>query len=68
MKPTIGNRAGINKPTEVKKPSVSRRFVEINTHHNIVMKREFMYIEDAKTAINIKLSLEERIKLKRWLI
>ena len=31
------------------------------------MKREFMYIEDVKEAININ-TLEERIKLKKWLI
>ena len=31
------------------------------------MKREFMYLEDVKEAININ-TLEERIILKRWLI
>ena len=31
------------------------------------MKREFLYLEDVKYAININ-SLEERINLKRWLI
>ena len=31
------------------------------------MKRQFMYIEDVKTAININ-TLEERITFKRWLI
>ncbi len=67
MKPTIGKRAGLYKRQEEKKPSAARQFVEINTHHNIVMKREFMYIEDVKEAININ-TLEERIRLKRWLI
>ena len=67
MKPTIGKRAGLYKRQEEKKPSASCHFVEINTHHNIVLKREFMYIEDVKEAININ-TLEERIKLKRWLI
>ena len=67
MKPTIGKRAGLNKRKEEKKPSAVRQFVEINTHHNIVMKREFMYIEDVKEAININ-TLEERIILKRWFI
>jgi hypothetical protein len=41
--------------------------VELNTHHNITMKRKFMYAEDIPTAININ-TLEERIKLKKWLI
>ncbi len=50
-----------------KKPSATRRFVESNTHKNITLRAEFMYIEDTKTAININ-TLEERIKLKRWLI
>lgn len=67
MNPTIGKRAGINKHKAEKKPSASRRFVEINTHHNIVLKREFLYLEDVKEAININ-TLEERIILKRWLI
>lgn len=45
----------------------SHEIIEINIHHNIVIKRKFMYIEDVKEAININ-TLEERIKLKRWLI
>ena len=64
MKPTIGSRATINKRKKGKRPSASRRFVEINTHHNITMKREFLYVEDVKEAININ-TLEERIRLKR---
>ena len=48
-------------------PAITRKFVKVNTHHNIVLKREFMYIVDVKEAINID-TLEERIKLKRWLI
>ena len=67
MKPTIGKRASIYQKETEKKPSAVCKFVEINTHHNITMKREFMYIEDMKEAININ-TLEERIKLKRWLI
>jgi hypothetical protein len=27
----------------------ARLFVEINTHQNITMKRQFMYIEDVKS-------------------
>jgi hypothetical protein len=67
MKPTHGKRSTTHKQPEEKKPSVVRTFIEINTHHNISMKREYVYIEDVKEAININ-TLEERIKLKRWLI
>ncbi|MBC8486622.1 MAG: hypothetical protein H8D45_11345 [Bacteroidetes bacterium] len=67
MKPSIGKRAGLYNNKEEKRPSAAREFVEINTHHNITMKREFLYVEDVKEAININ-TLEERIKLKRWLI
>jgi hypothetical protein len=52
---------------EEKKSSAVRTFIESNTHHNITMKREYVYIEDVKEAININ-TLEERILLKRWLI
>ena len=66
MKPTIGKRAGLTRMEEDKKPSATRTFVEVNTHHNITMKREFMYLEDVKTAININ-TLEERIRLRKQL-
>ncbi len=49
------------------RPTATRLFVESNTHKNITLRAEYMYIEDAKTAININ-TLEKRIKLKRWLI
>jgi hypothetical protein len=52
MKPTIGKRASIYQKETEKKPSAVRKFVEINTHHNIIMKREFMYIEDEKQLIS----------------
>ena len=42
-------------------------FVELNTHNNITMKRDFLYLEDVKTAININ-HLEVSVKLKRWLL
>jgi len=67
MKPTIGKRAASNNVKEEKPPSAARLFVEINTHQNITMNRQFMYIEDIKSAININ-TLEERIKLKRWFL
>jgi len=67
MKPTIGKRAGLYQQREEKPLSITRQFVEINTHQNIAMKRQFMFIEDAQTAININ-TLEERLKLTRWLL
>jgi len=67
MKPTIGKRAALYKSKEEKKPSPIQHFVETNPHHNIVLKRRFMYEEDAKEAININ-TLVERINLKRWFI
>jgi hypothetical protein len=42
-------------------------FVELNTHNNITMKCDFLYLEDVKIAININ-HLEVSIKLKRWLL
>ena len=67
MKPTIGRGARTFIANEEKKSSIVRNFIEINTHHNISMKREYVYIEDVKEAININ-TLEERILIKRWLI
>ena len=69
MKPTIGKRAAQYKSSQgqEKPKTASQHYVEVNTHHNITMKREFMYIEDAKEAININ-TLETRVRLTRWLI
>jgi hypothetical protein len=67
MKPTIGKGANSNNINEEKKPTAVRNFIEINTHHNITEKREYVYLEDVKEAVNIN-TLEERIILKRWLI
>jgi hypothetical protein len=67
MNPKIGRRAALYKPPPEKKPSAARDFIMVNTHNNIALRREFMYIEDVKIAININ-TLEERIRLKRWLI
>jgi hypothetical protein len=60
MKPTHGKRSALFTAKEEKK-TVARLFIEVNTHHNISMKREFVYIEDVKVAINMN-------TLKRWLI
>jgi hypothetical protein len=67
MKPTIGRGARTFIANEEKKPSAVRDFIELNTHHNITEKRNYVYLEDVKEAININ-TLEERIMLKRWLI
>lgn len=67
MKPSHGQRSSLNRSTEEKQLSAARQFIEANTHHNISMKREYVYIEDVKDAININ-TLEERLILKRWLI
>jgi hypothetical protein len=67
MKPTHGQRSTLYKPKEEKRSCASKQFVEVNTHHNITMKREFVFLEDVKHAININ-SLEERIILKRWFL
>jgi len=67
MKTTHGKRSIQKKPEKEKNLSVARDFIEANTHHNITMKREFVYIEDVRIAVNIN-TLEERLKLKRWLI
>lgn len=67
MNPKFARRSGANSMQEEKKKTAARLFIEINTHHNISMKREYVYIEDVKEAININ-TLEERIMLKRWLI
>ena len=68
MKPTIGKRAAIYKSSlgEEKPKTPTQHFVEVNTHQNIVLKRRFLYEEDAKEALNIN-TLETRIRLTRWL-
>jgi len=66
MRPQVGKRSLYNKLREDEKPlTPTQWFVEANTHHNIVMKRRFMYEEDTKEALNIN-TLETRIKLVRW--
>lgn len=66
MGPQVGKRSQYNKSREEeKKPTPTHWFVETNTHHNIVMKRRFIYEEDAKEALNIN-TLKTRIRLTRW--
>jgi hypothetical protein len=67
MNPNIGKRAALYKKPDEKPRTLARQFIELNTHQNISVKRNFVYLEDVKTAININ-TLEERIMLKRWLI
>ena len=55
-------------PQKNEKPKTKTvEFIELNTHNNITMKRDFLYLEDVKTAVNIN-HLELSIKLKRWLL
>jgi len=55
-------------PQKNEKPKTKTvEFIELNTHNNITMKRDFLYLEDVKTAVNIN-HLEVSIKLKRWLL
>ena len=46
-----------------KEKSAVVKFVELNTKRNITIKREFLYLEDVKLAININ-TLEERRNTK----
>jgi len=53
---------------KVEKPKTKTvEFIELNTHNTITMKRDFLYLEDVKIAININ-HLEVSVKLKRWLL
>ena len=55
-------------PQKNEKPKTKTvEFIELNTHNNITMKRDFLYLEDVRTAVNIN-HLEVSIKLKRWLL
>jgi hypothetical protein len=66
MKPKpVRDIAGNLKDEKPKTKTVE--FVELNTTNNITMKRDFLYLEDVKIAININ-HLEVSIKLKRWLL
>jgi len=50
-----------------KPKSKTVEFIEVNTNNNITMKRDFLYLEDVKIAININ-HLEVSVNLKRWLL
>jgi len=65
MKPKPIRNIETHKVEKAKTKTVE--FIELNTNNNITMKRDFLYLEDVKTAININ-HLEVGIKLKRWLM
>ena len=67
MNPDIAKRAGISRNNVEKKPSVVWNFMKLNTHHNMTIKREFLYVLDVKSATNIN-TLEGRIKVEKWLL
>jgi hypothetical protein len=64
MNPRIGKRA----KSEASGPKLKvQLFVEQNTHYAISIQREYMYIEDSKTAINLGI-LEQRIETRKELV
>ena len=66
MNPRIGKRSKYN-ATESKPKPKSVAYIELNTKRNITMKREYLYLEDVKTAMNIH-HLEININLKKWFL
>lgn len=44
-----------------------QRYVDNNTHYTIMLQREFMYLEDTKTAINLA-ELEQRIETRNEIL
>jgi hypothetical protein len=64
MNPRIGKRA----KQEPNGPKLKVQvFVEQITHYAISIQREYMYLEDAKTAINLGI-LEQRIETRKELL
>ncbi|MBN3034205.1 MAG: hypothetical protein JW861_01350 [Bacteroidales bacterium] len=66
MRAQIGKRAA--SPGEGDRHiSAARQFVEQNTHRNISLREEYLYLEDVRTAMNI-LFLETGLNLQRRVI
>lgn len=65
MRRQIGSRA--QKPKEEKDKYLSVRYVRENIHNNLALRRDHLYLEDVKNAININ-ALEQRILLRRDLL
>ncbi|MDZ7774487.1 MAG: hypothetical protein U5L09_02165 [Bacteroidales bacterium] len=66
MRRQIGKRAvKPEKETSGKLKVVS--FVEENTQNNLVMRRDHLYLEDVKIAMNIN-TLEQRILLRKQIL
>lgn len=65
MRRQIGKRSV--KPSE--KPSKLKvvEFVENNTQNNLALRRDHLYLEDVKSAMNIS-TLEQRILLRKQII
>jgi hypothetical protein len=59
MNPNIGKRAALYKQPNEKPRTLARQFIELNTPQNISVKRDFVYLEDVKIAINIIPSKKE---------
>lgn len=65
MRKQIGNRSV--KPSE--KPSKLKvvEFVENNTQNNLALRRDHLYLEDVKSAMNIN-TLEQRVILRKQIL
>lgn len=62
MRKQIGKRA--IKPEEQQQKQKAVEFVENNTQSNLALRREHVYLEDVKMAMNIN-TLEQRILLRK---
>ena len=67
MRPKVVKSSLYNKSREEEKPKTpTQHFVEVNTHKNIVLKRQFLSLDDLKTAIlkkNGKYNLDKGLSL-----
>lgn len=65
MRRQIGKRA--IKPKEQEQKLKAVEFIENNTQSNLALRREHVYLEDVKVAININ-ALEQRILLRKYVL
>jgi len=65
MRRQIGNRA--QKPKQEKDKFLSVSYVKENVQNNLALRRDHLYLEDVKNAININ-ALEQRILLRKELL
>jgi len=65
MRKQIGKRA--QKPEEEREKYLSVSFVKSNVQNNLALRRDHLYLEDVKDAMNIN-ALEQRIRLRQDLL